>query len=241
MDKVYFTKEEFNKLWNKLEFLEKGGEGICKRLNNKEIIKYLDSPYANLDGEKILKFKEFKSKTYLFPYKVFYIDDKLMGYITKYSRGKNLIEVPRDTIRFDKFISGVKKVENDCNILSQKGIMTFDILFNILYKNGVFYIIDTCDYEIVDKDCKELYKDNISYFNYSLLEFLVKDRFYKFVFTSKELSELYKEAENGESIILFLKTLRQRLSEYCDKDVKVVRDAKKAMTLCHKSVYPEYF
>ena len=50
-----------------------------------------------------------------------------------------------------------------------------------------------------------------------------------------------KEAENGESIISFLEMLRQRLSEYCDKDVKVVRDAKKAITLCHKSVYPEYF
>lgn len=73
------------------------------------------------------------------------------------------------------------------------------------------------------------------------LEYLGKDRFYKFVFTSKELRELYEEAENGESIILFLKMLRQRLSEYCDKDVKSVRDAKKAMTLCHKSVYPEYF
>ena len=30
MDKVYFTKEEFNKLWNKLEYLGKGGEGTRK-------------------------------------------------------------------------------------------------------------------------------------------------------------------------------------------------------------------
>ena len=41
MDNIYFTREEFNKLWNKLEYLGRGGEGICKRLNNKEIIKYL--------------------------------------------------------------------------------------------------------------------------------------------------------------------------------------------------------
>ena len=241
MDNIYFTREEFNKLWYKLEYLGRGGEGICKRLNNKEIIKYLDSPYANFDGEKILKFKEFKSKTYLFPYKIVCIENEIMGYITRYSSGKNLIEVPRDTIRFDKFIIGSKNVEDDTKNLSDEGVLTHDILFNILYKNGIFHMIDTYYYEIVDEDNESLYKKNISYFNYSLLEFLVKDRFYKFVFTSKELSELYKEAENGESIIPFLEMLRQRLSEYCDKDVKVVRDAKKAMTLCHKSVYPEYF
>lgn len=241
MDKIYFTKQEFEKIWNNLAFLGRASEGTCKKLNNKEAIKYLDGPYVNLNEEQILMFKDIKNKTYLFPYRTFYIDGKMMGYITRYSSGKNLIEVPRDTIRFDKLIGGSQVVEEDTQKLSDKGISTYDILFNILYKNGVFHIIDTCDYEFVDKDSKKLYRGNIKLFNYSLLEFLVKDRFYKFVFTSKELSELYKEAENGESIISFLEMLRQRLSEYCDKDVKVVRDAKKAITLCHKSVYPEYF
>ena len=241
MDNIYFTKEEFNKLWNKLEYLGSGGEGTCKKLNKRETIKYLDGLYNDLTENQISQFINLKNQTYLFPYKAFYIDDKLMGYIARYSSGKNLVEVSRDNIRFDKFINGSKKVEIDCNTLSEKGVMTFDILFNILYKNGVFHIIDTCDYEIVNKDSKKLYRNNIKLFNYCLLEFLVKDRFYEFVFTSKELSELYKEAEDGESIIPFLEMLRQRLCEYCDKDVKSVRDAKKAMTLCHKSVYPEYF
>ena len=241
MDKIYFTKQEFEKIWNNLAFLGRASEGTCKRLNNKETMKYLDGPYVSLNEEQILMFKDIKNKTYLFPYKILYINNEIMGYITRYSSGKNLIEVPRDTIRFDKFIIGSKNVEDDTKNLSDEGVLTHDILFNILYKNGIFHMIDTYYYEIVDEDNESLYKENISYFNYSLLEFLVKDRFYKFVFTSKELSELYKEAENGESIIPFLEMLRQRLSEYCDKDVKVVRDAKKAMTLCHKSVYPEYF
>lgn len=241
MDKIYLIKEEFDRLWNNLEFLGRASEGTCKKLNNKEVIKYLDGPYVNLTEAQILKFKNIKNNTYLFPYRIIYIDNKLEGYITKYSPEKNLIEVPRDNINFDKFIIGSKKVEENTKLISDKGISTYDVLFNILYKNGVFHIIDTCDYEIVDKENKELYKNNISAFNYSLLEFLVKDRFYKFVFESKELSELYKESENGESIIFFLETLKQKLSEYCDKDVRIVKDARKAMTLCHKSVYPEYF
>lgn len=241
MDKIYFTKQEFEKIWNNLAFLGRASEGTCKRLNNKEVIKYLDGPYVNLNEEQILMFKDIKNKTYLFPYRTFYIDGKMMGYITRYSSGKNLIEVSRNTIRFDKLIDGSYVVEEDTQKLSDKGISTYDILFNILYKNGVFHIIDTCEYKNVDTNNEKLYKDNISSFNYSLLEFLVKDRFYKFVFTSKELRELYEEAENGESIIPFLERLRQRLCEYCDEDVKSVIDAKKAMTLCHKSVYPEYF
>lgn len=39
MEKIYFTREEFNKLWNKLEYLGSGGEGTCKKLNKRESIK----------------------------------------------------------------------------------------------------------------------------------------------------------------------------------------------------------
>ena len=134
MDNIYFTKEEFNKLWNKLEYLGGSSEGTCKRLNNKEVMKYLDGPYVSLNEEQILMFKDIKNKTYLFPYKILYINNEIMGYITRYSSGKNLIEVPRDTIRFDKLIGGSEVVEKDTHKLSDKGILTYDILFNILYK-----------------------------------------------------------------------------------------------------------
>ena len=61
----------------------------------------------------------------------------MMGYITRYSSGKNLIEVSRNTIRFDKLIDGSHVVEEDTQKLSDKGIATYDILFNILYNNFV--------------------------------------------------------------------------------------------------------
>lgn len=158
MDKVYFTKEEFNKLWNKLEYLGKGGEGTRKKLNKSETIKYLDGPYNDLTETQINQFIDLKNQTYLFPYKIVCIDNEIMGYITRYSSGKNLIEVPRDTIRFDKFIIGSKNVEDDTKNLSDEGVLTHDILFNILYKNGIFHMIDTYYYEIVDEDNESLYK-----------------------------------------------------------------------------------
>ena len=65
MDKVYFTKEKFNKLWNKLEYLGKGGEGTRKKLNKSETIKYLDGPYNDLTETQINQFIDLKNQTYL--------------------------------------------------------------------------------------------------------------------------------------------------------------------------------
>ncbi|MBP3634846.1 MAG: hypothetical protein J6J17_00085 [Bacilli bacterium] len=242
MDRINYTKEDFNRFWKNLLYLGTGSEGVCKRLNKREIMKYLNGPdNRNLSEEDILKYKNIEQKTYIFAHKVFYIDDVLSGYITRYSKGKNLIEINRDKILFDKIINGCKIVEEDTKILSDSGIKTCDILFNILYQNGVFNIIDTCEYNNSDIQSDLLYKKNISIFNYSILEFLIKDRFYRFVFSSNELSKYYDSVENGESIVPFLKLLKQRLSEYCDKEVKTVESAGKAISLCHKSIYPQYF
>ncbi len=242
MEEIYYSKKDFEKMWNKLIYLGSASEGICKRLNQKEVMKYLCGPdNRGLKKEDILRYKDIKTKTYLFGYKIFFIDEFLSGYITKYSTGKNLIEVNRDKILFDKIIKGCYAVEKDTKIISDKGIKVCDVLFNILYKNGVFNIIDTCEYSNSNTETIKLYKENISSFNYSLLEFLIKDRFYKFVFSSKELKEYYNNVENGESIIGFLNLLKKRLSEYCDKEITTVESAKKAVTLCHKSVYPKYF
>lgn len=132
-DSIYYTQEEFNKLWNSLKYLGAAAEGTCKRLNNREVIKYLNGPEdRGLTKEDILRFKNIKVKTYLFGYKVFFIDNILSGYITRYSAGKNLIEIDRDKIVFDKIISGSSIVEEDTKkyqIWELRYVMSFLISF----------------------------------------------------------------------------------------------------------------
>ena len=65
MEKIYFTREEFNKLWNKLEYLGSGGEGTCKKLNKRESIKYLDGSPTDLTEDQIDQFLNLKNQTYL--------------------------------------------------------------------------------------------------------------------------------------------------------------------------------
>lgn len=241
-DSIYYTKEEFDELFKRMKLIGESSEGICKRFNNRKVIK-LFNELSNEEYEKdqILKYKKLKNLTYIFADKVFYIDNILSGYIPAYSPLENLINIDRNKINFNEIIKGSKQVEIDTKHLSEKGIEVYDVLFNILYKNGKFNIIDTCSYFDSELELEKLYNTNISIFNYSVLEFIIKDTFYEFVFSSKELKEFYNYVENGESIIDFLRLLKQRLSEFCDKEITTVKSAKKAIKLEHHSVYPAMF
>lgn len=235
---IFYSSEEFNRMWNDLSFLGSLGEGECRRLNKKFVIKKLNKKDETTQNEEFfLRFKDLDMKVYIFAKKVFYIDGILEGYISKYFNGVNLSFIDRNKINLFEMIDGCKEVYQDSYILSKKGIETLDIPFNILYKKGHFGIIDTCDYEYTNKDSKYLYETTIKVFNKVILEFLAKSTFYQFSKSSKELSREYKEVENGAHIALYIELLRKKLSEYLGFEVKYIKDAKKLISRSEDSLY----
>lgn len=239
--KVFYNSEEFNKIWDDLPSLGSLGEGECRRLNRQFVIKKIDNINKKIQTEDyFLKFKDLDMKVYIFAKKVFYIDNILKGYISKYSPGKNLSFIDRNKINFSELIEGCKEVYMDNYILSEKGIESLDVPFNILYRKGHFSIIDTCDYKYTDKESQYLYETSIKVFNSTILEFLAKSTFYQFVKSSKELSKEYKETENGADIALYIELLRKRLSEYLGFEVKYIRDAKSLMSSSEYCLHPDF-
>lgn len=240
-DRIFYTSQEFEKLWNNLPSLGSLSEGECRRLNKQFVIKKIDNINEIIQNEDyFLKFKDLNMSVYIFAKKVFYIDNILNGYISKYSPGKNLNFIDRNKINFSELAEGCKEVYKDNYILSEKGIESFDVPFNILYRKGHFSIIDTCDYEYTDKEGKYLYETSIKIFNSAILEFLVKSTFYRFVKSSKELSKEYKETENGADITLYIELLRKRLSEYLGFEVEYIRDAKSIMSTSEFCMHPNF-
>lgn len=238
---IFYNSEEFNKLWNNLSSLGSLSEGECRRLNKKFVIKKLDNINGKIQTEDyFLKFKDLNMRVYIFAKKVFYVDNILNGYISSYSSGKNLNFIDRNKINFFELTKGCKEVYKDNYILSEKGIESLDVPFNILYRKGHFSIIDTCDYKYTDKESKYLYETSIKIFNSAILEFLVKSIFYRFVKSSKELSREYKETENGSDIALYIELLRKRLSEYLGFEVQYIGDAKNLMSTSEFCLYPDF-
>lgn len=236
----FYTSDEFNSLWNGLKPLGSLSEGECKRLNNNMAIKLLNNINEDINCEEyFLKFRDLEMKTYIFAKKVFYVDNILRGYISKYFNGENLSFIDRNKINFDELKNACKEVYEDNHNLSRNGIQTYDVPFNIMYKRSHFGIVDTCEYTYTNKDSSILYKENCKTFNSAILEFLVKSTFYKFIKSSKELSKGYQEAKHEEDITLYIELLKNKLSEYLDFEVKYIRDAKKLISTSEDCLYPE--
>lgn len=238
---IFYDSKEFNTLWNNLTSLGSLSEGECRRLKKQFVIKKIDNINEKIQTEDyFLKFKDLDMRVYIFAKKVFYIDNILSGYISKYSKGENLSFIDRNKINFSELVEGCKEVYNDNYILSEKGIESIDVPFNILYRKGHFSIIDTCDYKYTDKESKYLYETSIKVFNSAILEFLVKSTFYSFVKFSKELSKEYKETENGADISLYIELLRKKLSEYLGFEVQYIRDAKRLISTSEFCLHPDF-
>lgn len=177
---------------------------------------------VNYKKEDFTKFSKISNDTYTFPEEIIMVGFKVYGYITKYARGLDLCGINPFTINLDTFTSDIINAHQGVEQLSQDQIMSYDVLYNILYGVNGFKIIDTTDYSFTDLDYQTLHKQNKEYFDRAVKLFLVNNFFNSFVNTQKDLKEMYKDAGSLE----FLKLFRQRLSEQLGNEVLYLRDAK---------------
>lgn len=137
-----------------------------------------------------------------------------------YSKKKNLYKINPLGVDLNKFCSAVNKTFVDINLLTERNIKIYDIMYNILYSSGQFKVIDTVEYE----------KYNISFdenrrgFDLEIMYFLVDSYFDDFVSKDILLKEMYLSKE--VDCLKFLKGFRYKLSEFIGKDIVYLRDAK---------------
>ena len=93
-------------------------------------------------------------------------------------------------------------------------------MYNIMYKNGRLYVVDTLEYGIN----KTSYENNRACIDNEIMLFLVDDYFDYFVKDNLLLNEMYMDY--NVSSLEFLKEFRKKLSEYLDKDITKLNDAK---------------
>lgn len=215
----------------KLRELGSGSQGIVYHdKKNKKAIKIYDSvldydEYILYKENEILRFGTIKNGTYIFPDEVVKLNNKVIGYISRYVSGKSLYMLNPLLIKLDNFSCAIKQVIDDTKIITDMDIATHDVMYNIIYGNNKFHIIDTDEYSYSIRSYDVLLKHNILNFDLSIKYFLVDNLFDEFVQDNKLLKEMYND--NTCSSLDFLKAFRKLLSEYSEKNIETLCQAKK--------------
>lgn len=224
-----------------LEFLGKryvieigsGSQGVCYlNKNNRKVYKifhqffdfYLADFCVSYSKDEIMKFDGIINDSFVFPEDVICVGEEVVGYVSNYVNSRSLYEVNPLFISLDDFCDSLGVIGKDIECISNFGVMSFDVMYNVLYGKGGFKVIDTLDYSFSSLDSKELLRINSENFNSEIFYFLIDGFFDNFVSNDSMLSEMYDGKD--VDIILFVSLLRKKLSEYIGRDIVKLFDAR---------------
>ena len=228
----YSSRKEF---FNQLKHFKEigfGSQGTCYYdYKTKKVFKifnqFLDPIYdddiIHYSESEIMKFSHIQNATFIFPNDTIVVEDEIFGYITSFIEAKNLYSINPLLIDLNDFISKITPAYSDIEKLSESGVVLFDLTYNTMYGKS-FYVTDTDEFGYSKKNPLSF---NINAFNIELYLFIIDGYFDTFIKNYDNLRRMYEKKD--EDLIYFLKLLKKYLSEYLDKDIHKLNDAKKVI------------
>lgn len=241
------SKEIFNLFLRNLKEIGIGSQGVCYLDKKNKVVykvfhQYFDpaeESYMDYDYkmEEVLQFSNISNNTFVWPKDVIIVENKIVGYISSYVDAKPLDSVNPLNVSLNKILISSKKVINDIEIISENGIVTYDMMYNVLYGRKGIFVIDTDDYVYSSKDREKIFKTNRENFNRTMMYFLVDNYFNKFVSSNINLKEMYSSSDiNIEEFILYF---QKSLSEYVGEEITKLREASSCLNK-YSSISPKY-
>ena len=223
--------------------LDSGSQGICYKIGNKvykiflQFIDDIQEDIIEYDSENILQFSSIENGTYIFPSDVILLGDMVIGYITDYVNATALNKINPLGVDLDKFERDLECVYSDIKIISDSGVCSYDVVYNILYGNSGFKIIDTLEYTNIPIDRMELYNINKRNFNIGIGWFLTYGYFDDFLLRNESLNSMLNDY--NIDMISCLREFRNKLSEKEGCKIRKLGDAKKSIVI-RKRKNPKY-
>ena len=229
---MYFNNKE--EVINKLESLQiigDGSQGTCYLDSKKSLVykifhQFLDDyefdEKIKYTSCEFLRFNHISNNTFIWPNDVINVEDEIVGYVTKYVPVRPLYTMNPLDININILSEAIKNSQNDLYILSQNGVLTFDLMYNILYGNKI-YVTDCDEFSFSKKSSGKLLEINRYNFAYEFYYFLVEGYFDEFISEYHKLNKLYKDKD--DDILYFITLFKKYLSEYVGYEVTHLKEA----------------
>lgn len=230
-NEINFNKKELNGL----KLIGTGRFANCYLYDDNTALKIYVPAKKNdfsvpMSLKKLQSFLGIQNDTYVFPQRVAYCDGYFIGYTMPYIKAKNLID--KKDFQLIDLERSIKQVEKDTKLISKLRIITLDVNpTNILFNKRI-KIIDPDNYFMdTDGSSKSIYKNNISQFNSTCLEYISLSKVVDdYLVENPILDEAVDEViyENG-SLANVMKLFRSEVQKLSDNEVKTYSDAKRIL------------
>lgn len=212
------NEKEFKTFLDKKYLVSKGSgsEGEfyfskADKLGYKIFYNDLDYAISEYNVEQIIMDSEVQLESFLFPLDTLVIDGKLKGYTSKYKRGnilsdENLLEIDSLDFDFDSLKEAYKQMKIDVSLLTDKGILIYDLPNNLIYDGKRLYAIDTCSYS--KSDIVRLLKENVSSLDNAIDAIIVK------IIDMPEEYNIKSRKQMKMNILEYLDYLKKQLNKY---------------------------
>ena len=232
---MQISRRQLDKLLYKLFYLGAGSQGSCYVDKSNDLVykvfhTYFDKEKSDYRIQEILRFSNIVNDTFIWPSDVINVSGEIVGYTMPYVRAKSLYENDPLLVDLNALERASVKCTEDIELVTNKGVAIYDLMYNILYGNGKINIIDTMEYG----NGRVILSKNMKTFDYEVKLFLVDNYFNEFVNENKMLREMYL---SDTSALEFLKLFRSKLSEYVGQDVDKLGKAK---SLVKRNSKPKY-
>ena len=206
----FINREHFDMFLKNLKFLGVGSQGVCYLDGKHKVVykvfhTYFDKEKSDYRIQEILRFSNIVNDTFIWPSDVINVSGEIVGYTMPYVRAKSLYENDPLLVDLNAFEKASVKCTEDIELVTNKGVAIYDLMYNILYGNGKINIIDTMEYG----NGRVILSKNMKTFDYEVKLFLVDNYFNEFVNENKMLREMYL---SDTSALEFLKLFRSKLS-----------------------------
>lgn len=209
-----------------------GSQGTCYLNSTKNIVykvfnQYLDEEdneyYIDYSKENIMRFSKIKNDTFIWADDLIYVNNEIVGYISNYVSAKSLYKINPLNVNLNELIDKLQIVKNDIKIISNHGVLLYDIVYNILYGENI-YSIDFDEYAYSDMDNSKIIIENNKRFDYEIYMFLIENYFNEFILSNNMLNRIYEAKELD--VIEFIKLLKNELSGLLGHDIEYLNSAK---------------
>lgn len=146
-----------------------GSEGDFKfskvdKLGYKIFFNNIDYDVPEYDAKEIIMNSEVGIESFLFPLDILIVNGKIRGYTTGYIKNNilsndNMYNIDVLNFDFESLKQAYKLMKIDVSLLTDKGILIYDLANNLVYDGKKLYAIDTCSYSRSDN--VGLLKENI--------------------------------------------------------------------------------